>query len=123
MKGQDVLASIPTSNGKLLCYSGMLALGVQWHFEGSWSNCPCNEPLKALTLAEALIHGVYGLLMLDQCMLFVLLKGLDLEFNSAENEGQETTVQGWITEAFFTLASRNRWRQDLNTRKAFLLSA
>ena len=46
------------------------------------------NPLKALMLAEALIRGTYGLLMLNHLRFFCF----DLAINSAENEGWETSV-------------------------------
>jgi len=59
-------------------------------------------------------------------MLFVLLKGLDLVFNSAENEGRETSVYkggkqrlSLPKRSLLAVAGGDR---DLNTRNALLLS-
>ena len=78
---------------------------------------------EGFDLSRSIDSWCFWPLRVRSCTLFVLLKGLDLVFNSAKNEGWETSVRRWKTEVFFTpegLASSCTWRQGSQQQECFI---
>ena len=78
---------------------------------------------EGFDLSRSIDSWCFWPLRVRSCTVFVLLKGLDLVFNSAKNEGWETSVRRWKTEVFFTpegLASSCRWRQGSQQQERFI---
>ena len=118
-----MLVSISTGNGKLLCYSGMPASWVWWHFHGSWFDCHCCEPPEGIDVSRSTDSWCLWPLDVKPCTLFALLKGLDLAFNSAKNEGRRHQYKGGKRRLslpqrpLLTVADGDK---DFNTRNIFL---